>query len=341
MKVSKVIKRSFLAIFILLVLFIASLVAIPYLFKDELLLTIRQEVNANLNAEVDFSDASLSLFQSFPNLTISLSDLKVSGVDSFEGVDLLDAEAFEVTVDIMSVIKNLPIQIQSIGLQKPKVHVMVLKGGAANYDITKPSETVAAETDTSSTSFTIKLKRFTITDGEVIYDDRDGDMYAEILGLNHESKGELTLDVYDLATQTTMESLTYEMGGISYLTKAKIDLDAGFLIDMAQSKYTLKENNLLINALQLKADGFVAMPDGDNIDMDLSFQAPGGDFREFFSLIPNAYIEGYENVDIKGKCERPLQRGPIPRHQDQRHGERRCGEIPRPPAGYQSDLCRP
>ncbi|MCB9284087.1 MAG: hypothetical protein H6563_08455 [Lewinellaceae bacterium] len=302
MKLSKIVKRSLLTISILLLLLIGALFAIPFLFKDQVLQTIREEVNANLNAKVDFSDVSLTLFRSFPNLTLGLDDLKVSGIGPFEGVDLLDVKTFYATVDIMTVIRgNQPIKLQAIDLQEPKVHVLVLKGGAANYDITKPSETTTQTDTTSSGDIAIQLKRFSIEDGSIIYDDRDGDMYAEILGLNHESKGDLTLDVYDLLTKTTMESLTYEMGGISYLTKAKADLDAGFLIDMAQSKYTLKDNNLILNALQLKADGFVAMPDGDNIDMDLSFQAPGGDFRELFSLIPNAYIEGYENVDVKGQ----------------------------------------
>ncbi len=302
MKASKIVKRTLLFLFIFLVLIVAALVAIPFLFKDQILATIRQEINANLNAEVDFSDASVSLIRHFPNLTLRLSDLKVSGKEPFLGVDLMDVKAFEATVDIMSVIRSgRAIKVQSIGLVKPKVTVLVLADGTANYDIVKPSAPDSTATvDDSSGEISIKLKRFTIEDGEIIYGDRTGDRYAEIADLDHQSKGDLTMDVYDLDTKTTMGALTYYMGGIGYLNKAKIDLDAGLLIDMAQSKYTLKENNLLINALQLKVDGFVAMPD-ENIDMDLSFQAPGSDFRELFSLIPNAYIEGYENVDIKGQ----------------------------------------
>lgn len=300
MKAKKIIKRSLLAIGILLVLLIGALVAIPFLFKDQLLETIRQQANENLNATVDFSDASLSLLRHFPDLTVTLKDLKVSNLEPFAGTDLLQVKAFSATVDIMSVIRgNQPIQVQSIGLVQPSILVVILEDGRANYDITKPSveETPA---DTSSSALAIKLKRFTIEDGEIVYDDRAGDMYAEMLGINHESRGDLTLDVYDLATKTTMSSLTFDMGGIGYLSRAKIDLEAGFLIDMPNSKYTLKENNLLINALQVKADGWVAMP-GEDIDMDLAFQAPGSDFRELFSLIPNAYIEGYENVDVKGQ----------------------------------------
>ncbi len=303
MKTKKIIKRSLLAIGILFVLLIGALVAIPFLFKDQLLETIRQQANENLNATVDFSDASLSLLRSFPDLTVTLKDLRVSNVEPFAGTDLLQVKAFSATVDIMSVIRgNQPIQVQSIGLVQPSIYVVILEDGRANYDIAKPSaeETPETPADTASSALAIKLKRFSIEDGEIVYDDRAGDMYAEMLGINHESRGDLTLDVYDLATQTTMSSLTFDMGGIGYLSGAKIDLDAGFLIDMPNSKYTLKENNLLINALQVKADGWVAMP-GEDIDMDLAFQAPGSDFRELFSLIPNAYIEGYENVDVKGQ----------------------------------------
>lgn len=301
MKRSKVVKRFFLFFGIFLLLIIGALASIPFLFKDQLLASVRKEINANLNAEVNFSDASLSLLRSFPNLTLTLEDLSVKGQAPFDGIELMKVSSLRATVDIMSVIKgDQPVQIQGVSLVKPRLRVLILADGRANYDIAKPSETETPEAETGG-EIAIKLKRFSIDDGELVYDDRAGDMFVEIIGLNHQSRGDLSRDVYDLTTQTEISALTYKMGGISYLSKAKIDLDAVILAEMAQTKFTLKDNTLFVNALQLKADGFVAMPDDENIDMDLSFQAPGGDFRELFSLIPNAFIEGYENVDIKGQ----------------------------------------
>ena len=64
-------------------------------------------------------------------------------------------------------------------------------------------------------------------------------------------------------------------------------------------KYTLKDNELLISELRVNTQGWVAMPHED-IDMDLTFDAPQNDFKNLLSLIPNAYIAGYEDVKASG-----------------------------------------
>ena len=89
-------------------------------------------------------------------------------------------------------------------------------------------------------------------------------------------------------------------GGIAYLSKANVDLDAIFNIDNAQSKYTLKDNELQVNALKLNADGYVQLQ-GDDVAMDLAVTTPQNEFKHLLSLIPNAYIEGYEAVKADGQ----------------------------------------
>ncbi|MEO1714966.1 MAG: hypothetical protein AAFU60_16665, partial [Bacteroidota bacterium] len=48
-------------------------------------------------------------------------------------------------------------------------------------------------------------------------------------------------------------------------------------------------------------DATVGLPDEETLDLDIAFKAPGTDFRELFSLIPNAFVEGYEEVKIDGQ----------------------------------------
>ncbi|MEZ4982222.1 MAG: hypothetical protein R2769_11680 [Saprospiraceae bacterium] len=47
-------------------------------------------------------------------------------------------------------------------------------------------------------------------------------------------------------------------------------MDAIFNIDLDNSKYTLKDNDLVLNALPILADGWIQLKEED-IDMDLSF----------------------------------------------------------------------
>ena len=301
----KIVKRILLVLLALIVLLIGAAIAIPYIYKDEILVMIKDEINKNVRAEVDFADVSLSLLRSFPNLSLKIEDYKVIGVDEFEGQPLASGKNVGLTLDLMSVIKaDRPVAIRSVQLDSPDINVYVKKNGAANYDIAVPSsDTTVQETTEEAADYSnvvIELDRYAVTNAHILYDDQSTDVFFEATGLNHSGKGNFTIDVYDLDTHTDIKEVTVESGGVAYLKKALLQLDAIFNIDQANSKYTLKENELLVNALKLHADGFVQLL-GDDIGMDLSFSTPQNDFKSLWSMIPNAYIEGYEDVKADGQ----------------------------------------
>ncbi len=298
----KLIKRIALLIVVLLFVLIGSAMLIPVFFKDKITAFAKEEINNAVHAKVDFADASLSLIRNFPNLRFGLEEFSLEGLDEFEGVKLATANSFDLVLDLMSVFSSdQPLQLQSIFADQPKVHIIVLENGKANYDIALPdtSATEAPADDSDIEGFILKLKNYGLQDASFIYDDRQTGTYVEANNLDHSGSGEFTLNVFDLDTKTNVEDLTVRYGGINYLLRSKADLDAIFNIDQKQAKYTLKENNLRINDLLLNADGFVQLEE-ENINMDLSIATPQNDFKNLLSLIPNAYIQGYENVKAAG-----------------------------------------
>lgn len=75
----KTLKVSAIVIATLLLIMILT----PFLFKSQILNLLKQEANKSLKAKVEFSDISLNLFRSFPNLSVSVPDIKVIGVEKF------------------------------------------------------------------------------------------------------------------------------------------------------------------------------------------------------------------------------------------------------------------
>lgn len=299
----KIFKRVLLVVLALVVLLLAAAVSIPFLFKDEILTFTKAEINKNVRAEVNFDQLNLSLLRSFPDLQMELTGLDVVGIDTFAGVPLIKADRIAFSLDLMSVLKGGgAVKVNEVQLDAPDINILVLSDGLANYDIALPTTEPAApdtiETDYSGLSF--QLRSYGITDGRLVYDDQSSDTYAAVYGLNHQGDGNFTLDEFDLNTSTSIDSLTARQGGIGYLTDVKTTLEAVFLVNLPENKYTLKDNTLTLNALTLKADGFVQLLEDDAIGLDLRFAAPGSDFRELWSLIPNAYTAGYEQVKISG-----------------------------------------
>lgn len=301
----KIIKRLLLIVGILLVLLIGAAIALPILFKDQILAKAKEEINKNVRAQVDFADVSLSLLRSFPNFCFRMEDFSVVGIDTFAGYPLAKGKSAEFTLDLMSVIrKDSPIAIKSVTLEQPDINILVLENGLANYDIAVPTDERIEETAeaTDYSGVRINLKEYRITDGKFVYDDRLGGTFLSMDHLDHSGSGDFTINVYDLDTETSIGEITVSQGGITYLKKAKAQLSAVFNIDQVNSKYTLKDNQLTINDLTVNAEGYVQMKEED-IDMDLAFNTPESDFKSLFSLIPNAYIQGYESVKIDGKFD--------------------------------------
>src|ERR1700744_6789628 len=101
MNMDKFIKRFFIAIGIIVLLFLATAIIIPVFFKDKIMALVKKEMNDNLNATTDFKDVDISLFHNFPHLSVSIIDLRIVGKDSFKDDTLIAARSIDVALDLM------------------------------------------------------------------------------------------------------------------------------------------------------------------------------------------------------------------------------------------------
>jgi hypothetical protein len=291
-------KKAFKIIGIVFLLLIVGLIAAPFLFKDKIIALVKEEANKNLNAKVDFGAFDLTIIKSFPNFTFSIDKVSVIGIKEFDKDTLVSLDNLELKMDLMSVIKGDHIKIQSIILNTPRIHALVLKDGKANWDITKPSNDSTKTTEEPS-KFQLTLKKFAINHGYLLYDDQQGNMRAEMAGLDHELEGDFTQDNFLMNTITKIASLDVAEGGVRYFKHVNTEIKADLEMDMKASKYTFKENEFKLNALVFGLDGFVAMPKED-IDMDIKFLAKKASFKEFLSLIPGVYTKDFADVKTTG-----------------------------------------
>ena len=234
-------------------------------------------------------------------MTVELNDTKVEGMGKFKGVELANIKQFSAHVGFWSVVSGDQVEIDEIHLEEPTFDVRILADGTANYDIVKPDSVKTPEEKEEPSNFKLSLKEYSITKANIRYDDQSSDMFAEIKNLDHTGTGDLTADVIDFTTTTSMEELTYEMDGLNYLTKVKTNAVVNLLMEFTEktSKFTFKENEFKLNALTFSIDGFYSMLEGYD-DMDIKLDASKATFKDFLSLIPSFYQSGYESMITKG-----------------------------------------
>ncbi len=294
-------KKIILIVVSIFVLLLIAAVVLPIIYKDKIISMVKTEINKNVNAKVDFKSFDLTLIRSFPDFTIELNNINVIGVNEFAGDTLTAIEELSATVDIMSVIKGDKISIEGISLIKPYINLLVLKNGKANWDIMKPSADSTKATSEQS-NFKIALKKYSIENGILSYDDASMGFSMSMNNLNHNGKGDFTLDIFMLTTNTTADAVNLWYGGVKYLHEVRTQLKADLDMNMITSKYTFKENELSLNELVLGFDGFLAMP-ADDITMDLKFNARKNDFKNFVSMIPGVYSKDFKDLKSSGTLE--------------------------------------
>lgn len=295
----------------LILLIMASAFIIPVVFKDRIKEKVETGLNEMLSAKVAFGDYRLSLLRAFPNASFSLDDLSVAGTGDFEGDTLVAVKSLGIVINLKSLFGDSGYEIKSVLIEEPVLNAMVNSDGRANWDIMKesitdpvpgqeqqPSEEVAEEEGTGSLN--LMLRRFAINNGRISYTDRESDMTAAINDLDFLLSGNMSGSQTMLDLVMNAAGVDFVMDGISWMTKASVGFTAGIDAMLDSMKFTLRDNALKINDISLNFSGNVSMQ-GDDIGIDMVFDAPQTSFKSLLSLVPAFYLKGYEDLNASGR----------------------------------------
>ena len=244
------------------------------------------------------------MLRHFPNFTLALEDLSVVGRDDFKGDTLVNLKKFEVTVNIFALISSGRIEVNKIILDKPKLNVIVLPNGKANYDIYKaqPDTTKAVDT-TKAEPVKFRLKELALKNADIIYSDQKSKMFASVKNLNIAGSGDLAENVFDLSTKLTADKATVAMNGTEYLSNKSLDLNFVVNMDMNNNKYTFKDNSIKVNDFNFGFDGWVQLAQQNAIKMDVTFKALDNSFKGLLSLVPGVYTESFGDIKADGEFD--------------------------------------
>lgn len=277
------------------------LLILPFAFQGKLAKLVKEEGNKMLNAQFDFRTLNISLLRNFPSASVSLEDFWLKGTGPFENDTLIQAGELTAAVNLFSLFGDGGYDISRIIVKDTRVHAIVLEDGRPNWDVMKPSpDAETPEDETAHETFRIKLQKLSVDNLSVVYDDRQGGVFADLSRLEADCSGDFGSDrtVVDLKMETP--SLTCRTGGIPLLNKVSLEADMDVDADLAGGKFTLRENMLRLNAIQLNLDGWLAQTK-QGMDMDLRLNTNEVGFKELLSLIPAIYAKDFQDLKTDGK----------------------------------------
>src|SRR5690606_32498295 len=284
---------------ITLLVLIILIAAAPFLFQSQIKNMVKKAINDNLNAQVEFSDVSLSFIKSFPQAHVSVSDLVITNLEPFKDETFMEVKNSSFTMSVKELFKDFekePLVVKAITIDGALLNLRTDKDGDANYDITKESDTAPAQEEGGVMTFDIQDYR--ISNSTITYWDEASKIDMKITDLNHEGKGTFSTEESELDTKTEAH-VSFSMDSTNYLNNNLVKLDALIGMDLNNSKYTFKENKGYINQLPLEFKGYVQLLD-EGQDVDITFENPESSFKSFLAVIPETYSKNVETVETTG-----------------------------------------
>jgi hypothetical protein len=207
-----------------------------------------------------------------------------------------------VALSLPSVLRNVlgggnPIVVRAVELDQPRLSLVALEDGTANWDITKKAE--AAKPQAASKPMAISLRRFEIKDARVAFDNRKAKLKATLSGYNQSLTGDFSQTFVTVKTKAGADTVSVTFAGIPYLNRVHLALDADVQADLAKKTYTIKQTQLDLNDLKLGVSGS-AKSTGKLLGLDLAFNAPSTNFRSILSLVPAVYAHDFDKVKTSG-----------------------------------------
>jgi hypothetical protein len=291
-----------------LALVVLLLATAPLLFRGRVEAGLKDRIGSGLDARVDWGAVGLGLFRNFPNLTLRVDDLVVSGTGSFEGERLLAVRRSRVVLDLGSVVRGArgsePVVVRSFELDEPVVRLLVLEDGTANWDLARAerpaglAEGEAREPD-SARPIQVALRSFTIRDGSLVLEDRQSGLDASVTGLRQTLRGDFGRDRFSVRSDAGAESVSLRFAGIPYLSRARLEVLADLDVDTEAGQVAVRQNRIRLNDLVLETAGSVRLGGGPAA-LDLELRAPGMDFGQILSLVPAVYAREFETIRTSG-----------------------------------------
>ena len=197
------IKKILIIIVIVLVLFVGTLFAAPFLFKDQIKAKISQSINKKVDANVSFADADISLFKNFPHANITIQKLVIINKAPFAGDTLASLGELNLKLSIKELFKGEKetMNIDGISSKNGLINIIFNKDGLGNYDIALKN--AKNKNDGKSNPLSLKIQEYKIENFQFRYFDEKSKIKMIIDSLNHKGTGDFAAQKLDLDTKST------------------------------------------------------------------------------------------------------------------------------------------
>lgn len=233
-----------------------------YIFKDDIINYVVEEVNKNLNAKVTVSKIDLTFWATFPNVSLDFNDVFIQDAlpNATKRDTLLYSDLIRLKFNPID-LWNEKYDVKRVEIHPGTIQLKVDSKGKVNYDIVKKSKSSA------SSKFKLKLKEVQFDQIKFAYSNQaTGQFYkTKVNQLN--LSGEFTEKKFTLNAKSDLYINSLKSESIALLTNKRAEFDLQIKVNQEKNTFELPKTVLLISKLPFQVSGFV---NPEQIKFDIS-----------------------------------------------------------------------
>lgn len=303
LKISGITLGSVLLVLLVAIAFVINFIVTP----KKLTPVVLDAANQTLNAHLDMESVELTFFSTFPQLGLkvkngSLVSRTLNDSNWCKTDSLLSFKECVLTVNPVAYWTENRIVVHNLSLDKVSVYAYRDKAGQANWEVTRASaDTIPEDTVSADFNSEIDIRNIELKHANLIFDDRNTDIYSRIDDANLKLRLSLTKGVSTLGLKFDNKNILFWQQGELLVNKIATSLRTDITVDRQTAVWKLKDTELNVNGIQLDVNGaFRRDTVAKTIGMDLEYGLHAPSMETVLRMIPKAYVKD-SKVSAKGE----------------------------------------
>lgn len=303
LKISGITLGTVLLVLLVAIAFVTNFIVTP----KKLTPVVLDAANQTLNAHLDMESVELTFFSTFPQFGLKVKNgslvSKALNDSSWCKTDsLLSFKECVLTVNPIAYLTENRIVVHNLSLEEVAVYAYRNKTGKANWEVTRASvDTIPADTASTDFNSEIDIRNIELKHANLVFDDRNTDIYSRIDDANLKLRLSLTKGVSTLGLKFDNKNILFWQQGELLVNKIATSLRTDIMVDRQTAVWKLKDTELDVNGIRLDVNGaFRRDTVAKTIGMDLEYGLHAPSMETVLRMIPKSYVKD-SKVSAKGE----------------------------------------
>lgn len=290
-----------------LMLLVGIGVALLYAYQDKVIQLFVAEANKHIKTKVQVRKISLSIFDKFPNVAISLNQVTVAENLPGSSAPLATAKHLYFTFNVLDVLANR-YRVREVFVEEGQVYVKFLPDGTGNYLVLTP--------DTSKTAkknFAFQLEKINLKNVRVTYTDQCRRQFYQLRTRQMQAALQVTDKQIVVAATGKAHVQSIQIEADHYFQNKEIRFQTNLLVNREAEMVRITPSVVRVGAAQYQVAGTVNYK--GPTDLNLTFTGKNTTIYSLLALLPakfsrpfgeyrsqgNVYFNGTVNGITSGK----------------------------------------